>query len=61
MLSYLTIPVTAMFAGLLGAALWTFVWTTAPGGVWSGYNVATIPVFLTVCAGSAICMRKFGR
>ena len=61
MLNYLTIPVTAMFAGLLAAALWAFVWTTALSGTWSGFNVVTVSVFLTVCAGSAICMRKFGR
>ncbi len=61
MLNYLTIPVTAMFAGLLAAALWTFVWTTALTEAWPVYDIATVPVFLIVCVGSAVFMRKFGR
>lgn len=61
MLNYVTIPVTAMFAGLLAAALWAILWTTALNDVWIGHGVATVPVFLTVCVGSAVCMRKLRR
>ena len=61
MLNYVTIPVTAMFAGLLAATLWTFVWTTTFNEVWIDHSVAIVPVFLIVCVGSAICMRKFRR
>ena len=61
MLKYLTIPVTAMFAGLLAAFLWVTVWTTALAEAWSDFGILSVPVFLIACVGSAVCMRKFGR
>ena len=56
MVNFIAIPVISMAIGLLAAMLWVI---SLPQ-VWTGNSVATV-VFLTVCVGSALLMRKFRR
>ena len=54
MVNFIAIPVISMAIGLLAAMLWVI---SLPQ-VWASYNVATV-VFLTVCVGSTLLIRKF--
>ena len=56
MVGFIAIPVMSMAIGLLATLLWVI--TLPP--VWTGYYVATV-VFITVCVGSVLLIRKFRR